>query len=489
MKGCCIVFLNIFKTIILGLFLLSGTLHGANVSLSQAINKLVEKKLPNAFVGIVLKDSSGTVYYQRNAYKHFILASNAKLFTCTAALLDLGSDFKYTTAFKLYKSLINNKILDGNLYIKFTGDPSYTVAELHNNIMQLKSLGINSIRGNIVLDDTDYSGLVYAPGISYDDLGYSYSAPVDSIILNGNVLHLRIKGGDEAGDPAEILSSSQARYFKIDNQVVTVDKSYTGVNIANILASVDRDNNIILSGTISVNYQKKKTIAIQNPAKYITGVIKRELRKCNIWFNKNIIIGKTPPNTDPVVVNTSKSLPLLIKHALKESDNLYADSFLKTMGVQRNGLGTYKEGVKVLYEIINQLANINSNNIQLYDGSGLSRYNLVTPDQITDLLIGIYNNEELNESIITSLPISGVDGTLKDRMNNKYTKEVIKAKTGSMGGVSALSGYIFIGRGSPIIFSIITNGVLNRDNLNIKKDFEDSLCKLLVKYFSMSTPR
>ena len=476
--------LNRSKYIILGFFLLSSVVFAENNKLELAINSLIDRDLPNAFVGVVVKNSDNEIYYKRNANKHFIPASNAKLFTCTAAMLDLGKDFKYTTAFKLYKSLINNRTLNGNLYIKFTGDPSYTRDDLHQNLMQLMQLGIKSIRGNILLDNTNYSDSHYAPGISYDDLGLSYAAPVSSIILDGNLLHLDIQGGNNVGSSAEILWGPQNRYFKIDNNIVTVAKSYNEDDNADISIQMDNNNHIELTGTISTNYKKEKVAAIKNPFKYAGDVIEAELRKCNIRFDKKIIAGKTPPNTDPVVVNASDPLPVLIKHALKGSDNLYVDSFLKTMGAQRNGIGTYKVGLRVLAETIGQLTNINFENLQLYDGSGLSRYNLVTPEQITDLLTAVYNNEELSGYIIDALPVSGKDGTLKDRMKSKKIKGHVKAKTGSMGGISALSGYIFIDRGSPVIFSIITNGVVNKKYPGVKKNFEDALCELLLKYFS-----
>jgi serine-type D-Ala-D-Ala carboxypeptidase/endopeptidase (penicillin-binding protein 4) len=479
-----IMLIKRIKYIILGIFILTGTAFADNNSLDKAIDTLADKDLPNAFIGIIVRSSDGKVYYKRNANKHFIPASNVKLFTCTAAMLDLGRDFKYTTAFKLYRALISNGTLDGNLYIKFTGDPTYTTKELHLNLEKLRKLGIRTIRGNVVLDNTGYSGSYYAPGMSLDDLGNSYAAPVSSLILDNNLLRLEIKGDNNIGSPAIILPNPQKRYFKINNDIVTEGKNRNGDNYADITVQIDDKNNIRLSGSISSNYKKEKVIAIQDPVKYASRVIETELRRCNITFDKRVISGKTPPNTDPIIVSTSKPLPDLVKHALKESDNLYTDSFLKTMGVQRNGIGTFEKGLGVLDDTIRQITEIRFRNIQLYDGCGLSRYNLVTPEQISMLLMAVYNNEELNEYIINALPVSGVDGTLKNRMKSKDIKGSIKAKTGTMGGVSALSGYIFIGRKSPIIFSIISNGIVNKQNPGIAKDFEDALCKLLLKHFS-----
>jgi serine-type D-Ala-D-Ala carboxypeptidase/endopeptidase (penicillin-binding protein 4) len=478
--------LNKIKYIILGIFILTGSAFADNNSLDKAIDALVNKNLPNSFVGVTVKNSDGKVFYTRNANRHFIPASNVKLFTCTAAMLDLGKDFKYTTAFKLYRALVSNGTLDGNLFIKFTGDPTYTTNELRQDLIKLKKLGISTIRGNVVLDNTAYSGSYYAPGMSYDDLGNSYAAPVSSLILDKNLLTLEIKGSNNIGTPADILPNLQTRHFSIDNDIVTAGKNRNGDNYAEITVQIDDNNKIKLSGSISSNYKYEKSIAIQNPVKYASKVVAYELRRCNITFDKKVISGKTPPNTDPIIVNASKSLPDLIKHALKESDNLYTDSFLKTMGVQRNGVGTYEKGLSVLEDMIRPITEIRFRNIKLYDGSGLSRYNLVTPEQISQLLMAVYNNEELNEYIIGALPVSGVDGTLKNRMKTKGIKGSIKAKTGSMGGVSALSGYIFIDRKSPVIFSIIINGVVNSQNPDIAKDFEDSLCKLLFKHFSSS---
>ncbi|MCP3968235.1 MAG: D-alanyl-D-alanine carboxypeptidase/D-alanyl-D-alanine-endopeptidase, partial [Lentisphaerae bacterium] len=273
--------------------------------LAQSIDTLIDKNLPNAFVGVIVKDINNNVYYQQNANKHFIPASSAKLFTSTAAILNLGKNFKYITEFRLYKTLITGKVLNGNLYIKFTGDPSYARKNLHQNLMNLKKYGIDKIRGNIVLDNTNYSGLYYAPGISYDDLGCSYAAPVSSIMLDSNLLHVNIKGADEVGSSAKILPNRQTAYFKIDNKVLTVEKKREGDSSSNISIYNDNDDNIKLTGSISNNYREEKTVAIVKPIKYVRAVIKRELRQCNIKFNKKIIIGTTPSNTAPVVSHAS----------------------------------------------------------------------------------------------------------------------------------------------------------------------------------------
>ena len=471
------------KYIILAVFFFAGTVLAETNELNKAIDSLIQKKLPSAFVGIVIKNSENKIFYKRNSNKHFIPASNTKLFTCTAAMLDLGKDFKYTTSFMLYKSLLRDRVLDGNLYIKFTGDPTYTSKDLYNNLMQLKKIGVHTIRGNLVIDDTGFAGSYYAPGISFDDLGNSYAAPVSSLILDNNLLKFEVKGGKRAGDSVDIISNKQTRFFKFDNDVETVGANVYGKNYADISVDIDRYNKIKLTGTISENFKKEEIVAIQNPFKYASAVVKVLLRKSNIRFDRKIFSGKTPQNTDPVIVNASKPLPVLIKHSLKESDNLYADAFLKTMGIQKNGVGTYVEGLNVMVDMLRQITDIRFRNLKLYDGAGLSRYNLVTPEQIAELLTGIYGDESLNEYIINSLPVSGVDGTLKDRMNSNKVKGYIKAKTGSMGGVSALSGYIFIDRRSPIIFTVLINGIVNSAKPKIAKEFEDRLCEILVNHF------
>ena len=472
-----------YKILTIFFLIISQAVIAKNNDFASAVNKLTDNYLKNSSVGIVVESCDGHVYYSKNKDKLLTPASNTKLFTCTTSAKNLGKDFKFTTAFKLYNSLINNNDLNGDLYIVFTGDPSYTTADLKQNLKKLKNLGISWLKGNIIIDNTAFAEPVYASGISYQDAEYSFCAPSTAIVLDGNILKLNIQGGAKPGDSTTILNNSQTKLFKIKNNVISIENS-TGADFSNITATIDSDNNIELTGSIVANHKDTIEIPIKNSFKYFSDSLRLELRKNGISFDKRIFTGKAPSNLNLVVVNTSKSLPDLIKQTLKESDNLYADCLLKNIGMQNSGVGTFQDGLNILKGNIESLTGIASNQYKLCDGSGLSRYNLISAEQVATLLLNIYNNEDISQAIFTSLPVSGVDGTLKNRMEFFPLKGNVRAKTGSMSGVSALSGFICFKDGRPIIFSVLINGFIKQDSKNPAKEFEDLFCKLLYEHFN-----
>jgi D-alanyl-D-alanine carboxypeptidase/D-alanyl-D-alanine-endopeptidase (penicillin-binding protein 4) len=164
---------------------------------------------------------------------------------------------------------------------------------------------------------------------------------------------------------------------------------------------------------------------------------------------------------------------------LKESDNLYADSLTKLLGFSLTKQGTYKQGVFAIKKLIAKNTNMDTDNIDLYDGHG-TRYNLITPEQMVVLLTDIYKSKIMRPLIIDSLPLMGKSGSLANRMKNTKLENQVYAKTGSMHDISSLSGYFITKSGKPMAFSIIINGI--DKNLSTAKGLEEKILSVVSKY-------
>jgi D-alanyl-D-alanine carboxypeptidase/D-alanyl-D-alanine-endopeptidase (penicillin-binding protein 4) len=244
-------------------------------------------------------------------------------------------------------------------------------------------------------------------------------------------------------------------------------------------------NQIEVTGVIS-NDSKPiiENVSIIDPTKYFLTVLKEVLERKGIVVQgrignldsseKNII----PDDLTPIYVHKSVPLRKIIKELNKNSNNFYAEQLLKTIGLEIYNYGTVENGVNACHKIFNTMG-INTDNMVMADGSGLSRLDLVTPRQVVNLLSYMYKNDEFSK-FYESLPIGGVDGTLIDRMKKTAAENNVRAKAGYSNNVSSLSGYLKTFNGELLAFSLIVNNYLAPSAL--VNYIEDNVCHRLVNF-------
>ncbi|STX28902.1 D-Ala-D-Ala carboxypeptidase [Legionella beliardensis] len=442
-----------FKLLITSIAFFSSTMLSAQ-TLQENLDAVIDQMLPYANVGIYIKDiQSNKVVYQRNANKLFNPASNMKLLSAAAALYELGPNYRYTT---------NLAKQGDDIYFNFNGSPSLTTEKLQNLVLQLPKLGINKIN-NVILDASHFKPPFYAPGTSYDDLGWYYAAPSTAIILNENAIAYDVSA-KELNKIAEITSQAVDNPLTVINEVITVskadEKEHCSFNIQTL-----KNNTLRLYGCIAQTKQPKKMFfAIPNPMLFAKQIIEQTLVKNGIELKGRVTPGRTPASAQILAKEESANLIVLLAHMLEESDNLYADSITKQLAVNLTGEGTYKQGAYSIKTSLSKHTHLNMKQIELADGVG-TRYNLITPEQLVVLLTDLYHDEALGPLFLGALPKMGQSGTLKERMKKSPLMGKIAAKTGSMHDVSALSGYMVAPNGKEYVFSIISNGI----NTNIVK--------------------
>lgn len=420
-------------------------------AIGSHMSDLIKHNLPNAHIGIMLMDAkTGAIIFQRNAYQLFKPASNTKLFTAAAMLWQINPRYRYKTT--LAKK-------GDTVYIKFTGDPSLTIPAFKRLLHHLKKKGIRTIKDNIVIDDTRYVLPYHKAATTLDDVSWGYAAPVSAIVLNENALAYRVKTSTVLEQRISIKPLfREARYVTLTNRIKTVTKRQAK-NECELRFYPEQRNHINLTGCLAMRkHDMVWKMAVPNPFLLASRIIRAQLKQDGIILQGHIVKGKMPKKVKRLAVQRSKPLYELVEYMLSTSDNLYADSFLKTLGYQFRKEGSFQQGIQALKGILAEHTNIDTTHLKIEDGSG-SRYDLVSPFQMSQLLLAVYHDKKVKSSFLAALPRSGFSGTLAHRMQVFDLKGQVFAKTGTMHDTSALSGFVTSVRGRPLIYSIMINHI------------------------------
>ncbi|PKL82096.1 MAG: D-alanyl-D-alanine carboxypeptidase/D-alanyl-D-alanine-endopeptidase [Ignavibacteriae bacterium HGW-Ignavibacteriae-3] len=439
--------------------------------------------------GVLVKSlKTGEVLYKRNADKLFSPASDMKLFTSSAALLLLGPEFSYETHL-LINGDLDRGVLKGDLIIQGSGDPSlsnrfdegYPTKIFEKWADTLKAKGIWIINGNIVGDDSAFDDIGYGRGWMWDYESEWFAAPSGALSYNDNNITVKIEPG-EANFPAKVTLIPYTKFVTLIPKVGTLNESgETRISVKRLRGT----NHIEVKGVVrSDSNPIQENVSITDPTMFFLTVLREVFERKGIVvrgntinlnsYEKNII----SDDLTPVYVHKSVPLKKIIKELNKNSNNFYAEQLLKTIGLEIYNFGSIENGVKASQELFNTMG-INTENMVMADGSGLSLLDLVTPRQIVNLLSFMYKTDEFSK-FYESLPIGGVDGTLINRMKKTSAENNVRAKAGYNNNVSSLSGYLKTLSGEQIAFSIIVNNYLAPSAL--ANYIEDNVCNRLVNF-------
>lgn len=426
-------------------------------AITDGINHYLAQINPSMSVGVVVQSmQTGQVLYSKNANHFFEPASVQKLFTVSSALMALKPTYRFQTKL-LSTGNISEGVLNGNLIFQFNGDPTLTRSDIVAMVEKLKSMGVNDITGNVIVDNTAYNHVPYPAGWVWSDLSLNFAAPLDTVIINRNQFVATFIPARRVGEKPTIVTNLPPDSATFYNEMTTT--RYPGSPIA---IFSNEHNQYVVRGSLPQSAGKEyRSLAIRNMEMYAQGLIRELLQKNNIQFHGKMFSGKTPANAQILEDHSSAPLGHIIIHLLKVSDNLYADTLLKKMGeryANGNG-GSWQDGLDAMRPILANDMGINLHELHLIDGAGLSRFNLITPNAISTLLHYIDRNEMLSSTLIPALPIAGVDGTLAWRMPNLARGHRVHAKTGSMEGVSTLAGFVKTEHSGVMSFVIMANKV------------------------------
>ncbi len=450
-----------------------------SLGLQNGVDKVINQVNPHVNLGAVVIDlTSGETIYKRNADRLYIPASNMKLFSEAAALMALGPDYRFKNQLSTNAPQLENGVLKGNLYLHLSGDPSFSRDDLRHLLASLRDWNINSIQGNVYIDSSLAAVNAYPPGWLKSDLAYSYGAPIAPLMLDANRLTVTVNPGAQVGLPAIVEADDGGGVIALTNQATT-KASAKGCGVG---FSLNQENQLVARGCVGVGqWAVQQRLAIKNPLKYAQGMIRSLLAKEHIVFNGQVELGKAPAGSLLMATQYSRPLSHLMADTLKPSDNLYADSLYLHAAAKIHGSPlNWNDAQAVVKNFLQQQTGIDLKNSTFTDGSGLSRYNLVTPQQTISLLTFLYQRFPMSYEYIAALPISGRDGTLQKRFKTIDQQGFVRAKTGTMTGMNSLSGYLYTTNGHTLAFALFINR-LPGSNAGPGRPLLDALCTYLLK--------
>ena len=418
---------------------------------------LAKRELAGARVGVlvVLRDR-GKMLFEENADVPMTPASNMKIVTGAAALSILGPDYRFETVFAT-DGAIDGGVLDGDLYVVGSGDPSIVSEELWKIVEEVRLLGIRTIAGDVVLDTSYFDSLSVA---SHDaaDGQRAYHARTGALSLNFNSIAVHVFPGVRSGDPARVELAPSTGYVEVRNE------ASTGRGRSSSTLSVKRTyeggrNVITVSGRIPAGAGRKTVYRnLEGPAEHFGTVFVEFLVAAGIGVRGGVREGAAPADADVLFVNESKPLSLVVRDLNKFSNNFVAEQLVKTLSAEVHGPpGTTAGGRRVLEEFLVS-AGADSGSFRVVDGSGLSRENRITARTLVRVLETTLDDFESSYEYVASLSVSGTDGTLEDRMGYAGLEGAVRAKTGLLDGVTAISGLMETLAGEEVLFSILVSG-------------------------------
>lgn len=438
-------------------------------SFPQSLKTKIDKILKDEFfetclVAIQVEDlTANKLLYNKNEKYLLRPASNMKILTSAAGLLYLGQSYEFKTDL-YYDGEISRDTLNGNLYVVGGCDPDFTTVDLYTFVDVLKSNNVSVINGNVYGDVSFKDSLYWGKGWMWDDDPSSDAPYLSALTINDNCVEVSY-------DSREKLISLNPKTNYVDikriesDEELFIDRNW-----------IERKNEIVIKG----KDDKKKylvKINVLNPEMYFLKVFTEVLDSNQIKVLGNNEIKKLNDNFY-FLTSVLRKYSDVIVNLNKESDNLSAEMTLFALAEKFYGKpANAKNGINVLEKMIDEIG-LEPDNYRFADGSGVSHYNVVSAELLVKILKYFYEKKpELFSILYNSFPIGGLDGTLEYRMENKLVKENVHAKTGTLTGVSSLSGYLTNKKEHLIAFSIIMQNYIGSSSK--AKEIQDEICKIL----------
>lgn len=484
-----------FALIICAAFAFTGLSHSSYAGSLETIQAKIAQCLKRPGIrstdwGIEVADADNKVLVAVNPDKLFRPASVLKVLTTATALEKLGPDFRYRTVVQTNGTLQPDGVLEGDVILVGRGDPNLVdptgelleKPALQELAEQLRALGIRRITGNVIGDDSYFDLNSHGEGWTAQDLKSIYGAPINALSYNNNVFWVH-SSPTKVNRLVSISIEPRTSYFRIRNLGVTGTAKAKRTMFARVIPGT---KTLVISGVLPVGHGFSQHILLDRPGEVTTTIFKEELQRQGIAVGGSVQAVHTG-EISPEVRRKWKQLaehqspPLIrgVEIINKHSQNLHAEMLLRTLGAEFRDVGTDESGLEVVKDFIIS-AGIDTRGISLRDGCGLSRDNLVTPRFQTSLLLTL-SSRPYFDLFLNTLAVSGTDGTLRRRFAAQPVRGVIHAKTGTLNGVSTLSGYMTTRSGRTLAFSIFANNAaasIHRVQRTI-----DEICSLFVNLY------
>jgi D-alanyl-D-alanine carboxypeptidase/D-alanyl-D-alanine-endopeptidase (penicillin-binding protein 4) len=426
----------------------------------------------------VVSLGNGATIYSRNAERQFTPASNMKIYTTGVALDLLGADYTWRTSVYAQSQPDASGAIEGDLILYGRGAADLVSQSTNGNEHSLAKLaedlharGVRRVKGNVIGDESYFRGNSLGDGWQWNDIQWYFGAEASALTINGNEIDVNLLPPTKADAPPDIRTSDTQGYVQIDNRMAAGNRAvrstiglYRGLT----------DNKVEVWGEFAPGTKGfGARLSVHNPALWAAKIFVASLRAKGITVDgqaqsRNSRVAPSqrfePTQASELAFVTSRPLSDIARITNKESNNLYAELILRTLGRERRAMLTAEEppgrergddeaGASLMQMWL--LRNgVSSRDLAIHDGSGLSRLNLVTPEATTALLVSLSKTGS-SHVFRESLPVAGKDGTLAGRLRSVAGRAF--AKTGSLTYDNSLSGYLTTSNGETLAFSIFCN--------------------------------
>lgn len=457
----------------------------ANAAMIRALApRIAEARRSSPDLGVhVVEVASGEEVYGYRSDELQVLASNTKLFTTAAALDLLGPGFEYDTPV-LIRGSVYAGALGGDLAVVGSGDPNFS-GRLYGGdplyvfrgwAKALKARGVSRVRGDLYLVRGLFDSRTLHPDWPPDQLARWYEAPVDSLSFADNCIAVRVAPGPRRGAPGVVMLEPPVDVYRVVNRVTTT-ASRRGQRVA--VSRQPGSHEILVTGAI---YQKtgvvETEVTVPDPVEYFGAALEMALAQEGVAIDgATRVVEALPGDVWERVASARSDLLTTLAVTNQKSQNFYAESLIKLLAARTAGEGSWREGARVVSDFLHRAGL--PDGFELADGSGMSRGNRATPRQLTTLLRHMYLGPD-GKTFVATLPTSGGDeGTWSFRLREAPYRGNVWAKTGTLSGVSSLSGYARAISGRVYAFSILCNGT---GSVWRARRAQDSIVRALVDF-------
>lgn len=441
-------------------------------------------------VGLWVNDGETTVAeYQSD--KKFIPASTSKIPTAAAVLGLLPQGHKFKTVFavdaKNASVAKNGKVvggvLKGSLYLIGGGDPSFVSENMWVLVNELVRTGITQVEGDLIVDDSRFDDIRFGEDRQSQRVDRAYDAPLGAMSLNWNAVTAWVRPGVKSGDPADVTLDIMSPFLTLENKTKTTASDKASSVAVERLASKDpkKGETFLATGSIGLSQPEKAIYkSIREPDMWAgqSAVVFLENRGIKV---KGTVKNGTAP-ADRVVLATSESKPLaqIVADMMKWSNNYVADMLVKNLSAEAGDKpASTSKGLKRVRAHIEKIAGLKAGDYEFINGAGFTRENLLSPKQLGSILNAVRRDFRIFPEFLSALPISGVDGTLRNRFKGQDAVGWIRAKTGLLNGAIGLAGFAGDESGHIYTFVFLFNGAAGREES--ARHLFDQMASTLVK--------
>jgi D-alanyl-D-alanine carboxypeptidase/D-alanyl-D-alanine-endopeptidase (penicillin-binding protein 4) len=399
------------------------------------------------------------VIFENQSREKFIPASLSKLITVIGALKTFNPEQKFVTELRA-NSTIKEGVLDGPLYIKGYGDPSFISEQMWILVNNFTRSKITRIKGPIIVDSTVFDDKFFDESRQSLRVDRAYDSPVSGLPFNWNTVNVYLKAGDKVGQPLKIHIDPESDYFTLVNKTTTV----SGDKPAAIV--VDKEENkdgekIIVSGSMGIKLPEAvKFASVTHPDLWVGKNLIQFLKQRGISVEDAQVISKKAPENSILLADVKGwSFFEIINGMMKYSNNFLAEMLTKNVAVNKSGkVGSIDKGVALIKETLETNYGLKQSDYDFFSPSGFSNKNKIAPKDLGTLLTKAYKDFSISSYLLSSMAVPQNEGTLSKRMTALKEPHNVRGKTGLLSGVTGLAGYAANSKGEVFTFVFVYNG-------------------------------